>query len=322
MSDKTLDSLKRLLAGTLCAALLIVSPGVSCYQALGAELASDASVEAPGTSGLAPVSLGAMDLNAQMPPSGAAGLSAGLSGAALPTIPSDLTAPTAARAVESAPRFGLKSTRSASKIRTKSEKGLASAVEQSVAAVPVEAALTGESAAAVPAGKSATRRGPAAYGALKAAAEDAGEGRASLDSGRASPEAMVQEGNRIFDRSAGRGASVSAWSRGLKSLRAGFAAAVVAGGLLLAPAGLHAAPALTRPAAVVTAGAPSAGQVGVSVPQPREPAPASVHVSFDRQNVTVGDRVEVTLTLKNATSQSLTISELPQAVKSLLPQGV
>ncbi len=288
--------LRRVLGALLSLAIVAGAPGSEAYQAFAQSSAGRAA--GSGTSARAIPALGLTGLSSPIP---------SLSPSSLSLSPAVLSAPAAAPEARAVPAAAL-------------AVALPSVAAVEVAAVPmgpvraaaqtplVNAAKTGPPVASAPSGLNR---------ALSAAA---------------APEKLNESGS-LFDGSTAKEAAstpVVAPARRNAFSRALFAALVVTVGMLgiQAPdAGAQTVPksppAIVQPlqiqtqgAAVNAAPAPAAADTVARVVLPR---PVEAAVSVDRQGVTVGERIQLTITLRNTSDKPVTLQNLRGSIQDALP---
>jgi len=280
--------LRRALGALLSFAIVASAPGSHSYQAFAQSVGGRAAATG-GNARAVPV-IGVGDLNSPIP---------SLSPSVLTLAPSALSAPSISPAAQVAPAAALMPAVAAPVISVEA------------AAVPVGPAQVIAKAAPMAA---VGKTGPPAISAPSALTRQL--------SAAAAPE-NISAADRMFDGSVAKSASspvaVPA-SRGgfTRSLKKGLAVLALSIGLM---GGQHAiaqnAPANTPPQTTQTAPAqmaPAQDSVRVALPRPIE-ATASV----DRQGATIGERINLSITLKNTSDKTVTLQNLRASIQEALP---
>ncbi|MDD5302514.1 MAG: VWA domain-containing protein [Elusimicrobia bacterium] len=282
--------LRRLLGALLSFALAAGAPGSEAYQAC-AQTVGGRAAEAGAPARPVP-SLVFPGLSSPIP---------SLTPSALSVSPASMSAPVLAPQVRTAPAAALAVTagRAAPVPVTAVPMGPARAVG---ARIPLSyAAKTGPPSAA----PSALTRGLTAA----AAAEKPREAGAVFDGSAAKEDA-------------GAPAASAARPSGLgRSLKKGLAVLALSIGLFAAPppAGAQTAtlPQAAPQSSAAAAQAPAADTARAVLPRPIEAA-----VSVDRQGVTVGERLHLTITLRNASAKTVTLQGIRGSLQDALPEDL
>jgi len=313
---------RRLVASVLSAAVLLGAPGGRAYEAAAQAFAREAAVEAVGSAGRAPT---AMPSSVAVAPLGAPTLSALSS-------PSALTAAVSVAAPLAVPAAA-------------------------ASAVPAAAAFAAPAAAAVEA-PSAPAASPAAVEEVAAPAAGVAAAPATASMGRTTAHGAARfalttiapgaatdgaSASRLFDGAGVRSAAVEPVT--IRAIaRAGLRRAgglVRAAGAIALAVGIAVMP--TRVGA--QASAPSAAIAPVTAPaiagssaqgppaaapaaagsdpaQAPLPRPLVATLSVDRPDATVGERIHLTLTLRNPTAAAITVTGLRDGLKDALPDDL
>ena len=299
--------ISRLLASALCAALILVSPGLEGYQAFGAQFSGRTApirVSVPGPSGLSAAPVAKLAL-----PLAAPGLS--------------LTAPSASVALSLAPALSvLPAAASPALLNAPDAQAFGKLSD-------VQAAFT-EAVKPEASPESARQAGASFDGAMPV--QDASvqiDGPAAPQPSLA-PAGVVPARKGAFDR------GVASLRKAITSPKNTLRSALIMGALgFMMVTGLTAKvlPAFVPPASVirmVQQAAPAQGALmgppAVQDAAPQAPAPVqgpvSASVSIERQGVTVGERLHISLTLKNNAPSAVTFSSLRSALQDAIPEDL
>jgi uncharacterized protein (DUF58 family) len=306
---KAEKTFRRAVALGLSVAVSLGAPGGRAYEAAAQTFAREAAVEAAGTAGAVPP---ATPVSVGVAPLSAITLSRltlqGTPSAATPLIAAPLAAPLAAEA----------------------------------AAVPSAPAMDAASAPAVGAASVATTNGEivsaaaSAHGMAVVGAAPARSVSALHAVASAAALKDAASAGSVFDGAVARPASSDFVSAAAATLRAGLRRTGIlarAAGALALAVGLAASPArlgaqAATPTAIQQTSAPA--QAAAAAPAPTQaqeaeaplPRPLVATLSVDRADATVGERIHLTLTLRNPTAASITVSGLRESLKDALPDDL
>lgn len=280
--------LRRLLGALVSLAIVAGAPGSHAYEAF-AQSAAGRAAESGASARPLPV-LGLPALNAPIP---------SLSPSSLSLSPVALAAPAAAPSAAASPVAALAAA--------------AAAVAAPIAAAKAAPAASARAYAAAPLETSAKRGPPAASAPLALARALA----APAEAGR------PDQGGALFDGASAKAAAAPAVaSAGLgRSVKRGLAILALSIGLLGAghQAAAQGVPAPQAPQQTQTQSQVQQAPAAADTVRAVLPRPVEATASVDRQGVTVGERVNVSITLRNASDKTVTLQNLRSSLQDAFP---
>jgi uncharacterized protein (DUF58 family)/tetratricopeptide (TPR) repeat protein len=306
---RAIKTFRRAVACVLSAALVLGAPGGRAYQAAAQVFVRAPAVESAGRSG---------ELPATAPMTAAPSISIS------PLGISPLSAPAALGSVAPAPvpAAAALAVPAAALAPAPASPAAAALPAAAVPAAPAEVPAARAEIALEVAGRATTARGAVSQGRPEAVR--AFDSVSALNG--ALPAASVFDGaaSRSAASESGPAAPPAASARPGSFLVRAAAAIALAAGLVLSPvrAGAQASPGAAQTTTLSAPAAAPPASVAVQTPQAPLPRPLVATLSADRSDATVGERIHLTLALRNTSAKSISVTGLREGLQDALPDDL